>query len=327
MALGTPLHYTYGSVFIPELWSDEIAAKYKANLVLANLVINMDHTGKYGDTVHVPSPTRTTATQITLSTSGNAQGEGAAITPSAATTNEFTVTIDNWWYNAMQIPDIVTKQALPSMRRFYTDNLSYSLALAVDDFLHTKAGDLRKTSTARDGFVIGSDGVTAWDPADDTKATNNGNSADLTDEGIRRVMQTLDDIDCPGTDRFWVVPPVTKRKLLGIPRYTEQAFVGDGGSIRSGLVGNLYGTPVYVSSNCDEFYGSAGSGIKNRACIYAHKDAMILVEQQKPRVQSQYKIEYLSDVLVADVLFGGAVVRTEATASLDRGIGVVVPSL
>ena len=61
MALGTPLHYTYGSVFIPELWSDEIAAKYKANLVLANLIINMDHTGKHGDVVHVPSPSRTTA--------------------------------------------------------------------------------------------------------------------------------------------------------------------------------------------------------------------------------------------------------------------------
>jgi pyrimidine operon attenuation protein/uracil phosphoribosyltransferase len=53
---------------------------------------------------------------------------------------------------------------------------------------------------------------------------------------------------------------------------------------------------------------------------------MILVEQMKPRVQSQYKLEYLSDVLVADVLFGGAVVRTEANKLYDRGVGVVVPA-
>src|SRR5574343_223798 len=244
MALGTPLHYTYGSVFIPELWSDEIAAKYKANLVLANQVINMDHTGKYGDVVHVPSPSRTTATKITLSTSGNAQGEGAAITPSAATTNEFTVTINQWWYNALQIPDIVSKQALPSLRRFYTDNLSYSLAVAVDDYLHDEVAPLLRggakcTNGGGTAYVIGSDGSTVFDPANDTVyTTNNGNAADLTDEGIRRVMQTLDDIDCPGTDRFWVVPPIVKRKLLGIPRYTEQAFVGNGESIRSGLVGN-----------------------------------------------------------------------------------------
>lgn len=286
----------------------------------------MDHTGKHGDVVHVPSPTRTTATQITLSTSGNAQGEGAAITPSAATTNEFTVTINQWWYNAMQIPDIVTKQALPSLRRFYTDNLSYSLALAVDDYLFDTVSPLLRGS-AKSGWVIGSDGSTAWDPANDTVyGTNQGNSADLTDEGIRRVMQTLDDIDCPGTDRFWVVPPIVKRKLLGIPRFTEQAFVGSGESIRNGYVGNLYGSPVYVSSNCPSFYGDAGSGQLHRGCLYAHKDAMILIEQQKPRVQSQYKLEYLSDVLVADVLFGGAVVRTENSTSLDRGVGVAVPA-
>jgi hypothetical protein len=43
-------------------------------------------------------------------------------------------------------------------------------------------------------------------------------------------------------------------------------------------------------------------------------------------VQSQYKLEYLSDILVADVLFGGAVVRTENSSSYDRGVGVVVPA-
>lgn len=322
MALGnaTAVTTTTVATFIPELWSDEIAAKYKANLVLAGLIINMDHTGKKGDVVHVPAPTRSSAAAYS--------SQGAVITPQVATENEFTITIDQWWYNSKQISDIVEKQALASQRRFYTDDLSYSLSVAVDDYLHdTIAPSLRKTTNARDGFVIGSDGSTAWDPANDTVyTTNNGNSADLTDEGIRKVMQTLDDIDCPGTDRFWVVPPIVKRKLLGIPRFTEQAFVGSGDSIRSGFVGNLYGTPVYVSSNCSSFYGDAGSGQLHRSCLYAHKDSMILVEQMKPRVQVQYKLEYLSDVLVADVLFGGAVVRTANDKLFDRGIGVVVPA-
>jgi hypothetical protein len=324
MALGSnPLTTYTQATFIPELWSDEIAAKYKSNLVLANLVINMDHTGKYGDTVHVPSPSRSAASQLTISSGGGDGSEGQAITPARSTPGEFTIAIDQWWYNSKQIPDIVAKQALPSMRRFYTDDLSYSLALAVDNYLHgTVAPNLRKTSTARDGFVIGGDGSTAWSASANT---NTGNGSDLTDEGIRRVMQTLDDIDCPGTDRSWVVPPIVKRKLLGIPRFTEQAFVGDGGSIRSGYVGNLYGSPVYVSSNCSSFNATDAS-TAYRSCLYFHKDAMILVEQMKPRVQSQYKLEYLSDVLVADVLFGGAVVRTEANKLYDRGVGVVVPA-
>jgi hypothetical protein len=142
------------------------------------------------------------------------------------------------------------------------------------------------------------------------------------------MMQTLDDLDVPGDDRFWVVPPVAKRKLLGIPRFTEQAFVGEPGSensIRNGYVGNLYGTPVYVSSNCSSF-NATDAATAYRQVVYAHQSAMILVNQIKPRVQAQYKVEFLSDAIVADVAFGAAVVRTENTASLDRGLSVIVPA-
>jgi hypothetical protein len=43
------------SAFVPELWSDEILATYKSNLVMANLVKKINHTGKKGDTIHVPT--------------------------------------------------------------------------------------------------------------------------------------------------------------------------------------------------------------------------------------------------------------------------------
>ena len=46
------------SAFIQELWSDEISASYKSNLVMPQLVVVMNHVGKKGDTVHVPVPTR-----------------------------------------------------------------------------------------------------------------------------------------------------------------------------------------------------------------------------------------------------------------------------
>ena len=47
--------------FIPELWSDEIIAAYKSNLVLGNLVRKMSMKGKKGDTIHVPKPSRSDA--------------------------------------------------------------------------------------------------------------------------------------------------------------------------------------------------------------------------------------------------------------------------
>ena len=49
---------TEAATFIPELWSDEIVAAYKKNLVLANLVNKMPMSGKKGDVLHIPKPTR-----------------------------------------------------------------------------------------------------------------------------------------------------------------------------------------------------------------------------------------------------------------------------
>jgi hypothetical protein len=57
-AMGGAVDNTSAAKFIPEIWSDEVIAAYKSNLVLANLVKKMSMTGKKGDTIHVPKPTR-----------------------------------------------------------------------------------------------------------------------------------------------------------------------------------------------------------------------------------------------------------------------------
>lgn len=326
MALGTgQLTFTNVTYFLPDLWADELAVRYKKNLVIANLVDNMDHTGKYGDTIHIPTSTRGAAAQY-FSTPGQ------SVTFTAPTTNEFTITVNQWWVHGKQLPDLVEKQSLPSLRKFIVNDMSYSLALAVDSYLHDTVAStfvggavVASNAKASGGSVIGGDGSTAWNPAANT---NTGNGTDLTDDGIRRMMQTLDDLDVPGDDRFWCIPPVAKRKLLGVPRFTEQAFVGEPGgenSIRNGYVGNLYGTPVYVSSNCSSF-AATDTTTNYRQVVYAHQSALILVNQIKPRVQAQYKVEFLSDAIVADVAFGAAVVRTENSSALDRGLSVVVPA-
>jgi hypothetical protein len=48
--------------FIPELWSDEIRAAYEKRLVMAGLVKRLPMVGKKGDTIHIPAPTRGSAT-------------------------------------------------------------------------------------------------------------------------------------------------------------------------------------------------------------------------------------------------------------------------
>ena len=298
MALGTDhVTNTTGAVFIPEIWSDEVIAAYKKNLVAANLFKKISFKGKKGDTVHIPQPTRGSASLKAASTE---------VTLIAATETEVQVVVDKHYEYSRLIEDITEVQALTSMRRFYTDDAGYALAKQVDTSLiqlgrgfNTGAG----TNVYEDAYV-GVDGSTKY------VAASNNESA-LTDIGIRRVIQRLDDNDVPMDGRFLLIPPSARNTMMGIDRYNSQSFVGEVGAnnqIRNGEIGNVYGIPVFVSSNCDTASGSNAA----RICLMGHKDAAVLAEQMGVRSQTQYKQEYLGTLYTADTLYGVKELRDDS---------------
>jgi hypothetical protein len=301
MGLGTNhITRTTAAVFIPALWSDEVIASFKANLVATDLVTTMDHVGKKGDTVYIPKGTRGVA---------NAKAAQTQVTLQATTETNNTYTITQHWEYSRLIEDIVGVQAFDSMRQFYTDDAGYALAKKIDTFVHSQFAAVQSGTNYSTALV--GDGATTWNPAANTNA---GNSASLTDDGIRRIIQVLDNADVPFRNRAFVVPPVEKRKLLGISRFTEQAFVGEAGegnSIRNGLIGNLYSVPVFVSTNVASVLSTNGT-TNNYAGVLTHKDAVALIMQQNPRSQTQYKLEWLADLFTSDTIFGGGVLRPEA---------------
>jgi len=287
---------TTAANFIPEIWSDEIVAAYKKNLVLANLVMKMNFKGKKGDTIHIPAPTRGSA---------SAKATEAAVTLIAATESEVQVSINKHYEYSRLIEDIVEAQALNSMRQFYTADAGYALARQVDTDLvqlGRSANGGTAGAAAYAAAYVGGDGTTAY------VAASNNESA-LTDAAIRRTIQRLDDNDTPMDNRFFLIPPSSRNTLMGLARYTEQAFVGTGDAIRTGEIGNLYGIPVFTSSNADTTSGSNAA----RVCLMGHKDAMVLVEQVGVRSQVQYKQEYLATLFTSDTLYGVAALRSAAS--------------
>jgi hypothetical protein len=89
----------------------------------------------------------------------------------------------------------------------------------------------------------------------------------------------------------------------------------NGRATESGLIGNLYGVDVYVSSNCPVVETGAENGASSldaRGCLFFHKDAIVHAEQMAVRSQTQYKQEYLSTLYTADTLYGVEVYRPEA---------------
>jgi len=304
MALGsTHVTNTTANSFIPEIWSDEIIASYKKSLVAANLFKKMSFTGKKGDTIHIPSPTRGVASLKAAETQ---------VTLQAATETEVQVLVDKHYEYSRLIEDITEVQALSSLRRFYTEDAGYALSKQVDSSLIQlgrgfNGGNVANSAYA--GAFSGADGTTAY-----VAGANTGLGA-LTDAAIRRTIQRLDDNDVPMEGRFFLIPPSARNTLMGLARYTEQAFVGEvggGNTIRNGEIGNLYGIPVFVSSNADTTSGSTAC----RVALLGHKDAAVLVEQQGVRSQTQYKQEYLGTLYTADTLYGVKELRDNACFAL-----------
>jgi len=292
------------SGFVPDLWMDEIQAAHKKNVVLAALVRKLNVKGKRGDSIKLPKPSR-----------GSASAKAAdTVVTTIQASNGASVTINltaHYEYSRL-IEDIAEVHALASMRKFYTDDAGYAMALIKDSTIFNAARTLNGgdgASTWNTGVIAG-DGTTAF-----VDAGGNANATAITDAGIRRAIQILDDNDIPMSDRFLVLPPVARRIMMGLARFTEQAFVGDGKTIRNGKLGDVYGVSVHVTNNSPV----PTSATTAKVGLMAHRDALILAEVLGPRVQTQYKQEYLATLLTADTIFG------VAEAYDKGGVALVMP--
>ena len=301
-AMGGAVDNTKAATFIPEIWSDEVVASYQKNLVLANLVKKLSMTGKKGDTLHIPKPTRGSA---------NAKAAGTAVTIQGDTESEVLVTVDKHFEYSRLIEDITEAQALASLRQFYTGDAGYALANQVDTDLfelgkkfgtEAEGGATTDWVNSNSYFVNGSSGLSAL--ASDTAS---GDLNEFDDDAFRALIQKMDEADVPMDGRCLVVPPSVRNQIMGINRYTSSDFV-NGQTVVNGQIGNLYGVDVYVSNNCPTTEATAAG----KGAMFFHKDAMVLAEQQGVRSQTQYKQDFLATLYTADTLYGTQVVRPEA---------------
>lgn len=311
--------------FIPEIWSDEVIASFKARLVMGNLVRKMPFIGKKGDTMHIPMPLR-----------GDpyVKAPGVAVTIQGNVETEITVVVDKHYEYSRFIEDFAAVQALNSARQFYTSDAGYQLAKRIDtDLIRLARGAngviadsySAATSTyASSASYIGGDGTTAYSSA------STGNASALTDAAIRRSIQYLDDVDVPMENRHFIIPPSARNTMMGLSRFTEQAFVGESGkgnTIRNGQIGNVYGIDVYVTTNCDKASVASGTAYP-RICSMFHEEALVLAMQQNIRSQTQYKQEYLATLYTADVIYGVKGIRVGASTAINASaiVNLAVPA-
>jgi len=338
MGLGTNhlgiTHATGGDPggFVPAKWIDEAIVTYTQALQLGDKISKIDFSGQKGDAINLPS--------LTDRGSPSAKAENTEVTLITRTDSEVILSLDKHYEYSFLIEDRTAVQALDSLLREYMQDAGYGLAKQIDQDIWTAFENMQGGANF-DAAVIGGDGNTAY------VGGGTDNQSKLTDAGIRRIIQTLDDSDNPMMDRHLVIPPVERNNIMGLARFSEQAFVGNGNTIRNGIIGNLYGVDVSVSTNCPHVHTDADDTIFNfsssapgdgagtditgtaytassattkaRVGAMFHKDAVVMASQMDIRLQKQYKQEHLGDLHTADTLYG-------VTEKRDYGaVAIVVP--
>lgn len=271
MPLGTaPVTITTHATYIPEIWAEELRAFREINTVMRQLVYNYPFEGSVGDTIHVPALGRLTV--ITVS-------EGGDDANSVNTEGEFSGVITRHRGVRVQIPDRAGKQSKFDIAAAYIPSAGKSLAEDLDaHMLSLESGFQGGTRREGDGTVLA------------------GVGADVTDLGFRTILEILDVANVPFDDRFGVFHPRQKNVILGIARFTEYQMLGQGNMpIRTGLLGELYGVPIYFTTNT----ATVGSNDGN---LVGQREAILLAMQQDIRVQTDYILQNWSGLIALDYL-------------------------
>lgn len=259
---------TTAAKFIPEVWSNDILKIVEANLILAPRVKNYSANVKQkGDVIHVPSVDEIDATAKSASTD---------VTATANTEGEIQIAIDQHFYTAVKIEDIAKIQAQADLMSIYTEAIGYGVSKKMDATLAALGANFSQT----------------------TGATNTA----ITDAVILRSIQYLDDANAPLTNRHFVIKPSAKKDILSLDKFVLFQNTGsvDGGSrVLNGRIGEVYGVEIGVTTQIAQ----SASPVTNENMMF-HRDAIGLATQQTVRVQTQYKLESLATLLVADAIWG-----------------------
>lgn len=275
----TSMTVTTGAVFIPEVWSAEVLRAVRANLVLADKVHRYDADVKaFGDKIHIPNVSNLSVNQKTA---------GNPVTIQAPTEGEVTIDINQHWESSFEIEDILKIQSRADLMGEYTNAAGYAIAQKIDTDLAGLYSGL--TQYVGDG------------------------STDITDANIVAAIEKLDEAGAPQEGRVFVIRPSAKAALLLIDKFVLASAVGYNagnspivkGTNAKGYWGEIYGIPVYVSSN---LVTEAGSPSKVHNLMF-HKDAFGLAMQESPRTQSFYDQKYLATLVTVDTIYGFAEIR------------------
>jgi len=273
------------AVFIPEMWRDAILNYAERQFRLRNQVTDFSSMlSSGGDILHIPRVTEESAV---------AKSAGGAVTYTNESDVETQLQVDQHWYNAKRVDDIVRVQESADLFNQYTRAMGYALAKKVESYI---AGIIQSASQN-----------------DVTLATDNVFTTALLRSGLQKLLDG--NHDYTDGEHYLYASPAAYMSLLSLGEFSEAQKRGDDENpLVSGMIMQAYGLNLFSSTDWDD---DGGTGDET-ASIF-NRDSIYYAQQIAPRVQSEYDIDYLATSVVADTLFGACL----AKAATDASNGIV----
>jgi len=217
MATMTP---TTGAVFVPEIWNKDAQMFRESRLVLANLVERYDdRVSNGGDIIRIPIISELAVQQYT---------PGSDVTPQAPTETEVTLTVDQFYTSMFEIDRTLDTQSKYDLAAAYKQSAGYALAKKIDSTLAALYAGL---------------------------SNQLGTTTGMTDTLIVGGIEILDTADVPDEGRVLVIHPAAKADILLLDKFS--LYINRGKDVvGTGKFGDLYGIPVYVSTNIVKVAGT-----------------------------------------------------------------------
>tara|TARA_Y100001963_G_scaffold108574_1_gene150114 strand:+ start:259 stop:1146 length:888 start_codon:yes stop_codon:yes gene_type:complete len=266
--------------FVPELWSAGVENYIKKKFVLANLVNDVSFmVATAGDKINIPRVTENTATTTTISSFTEGTAAVGYTSPNDSTG---TLTVDQMAYYARIYPDIVEIQANPDLLNLHAEAMGFAIGKAIDShissLLTTYSSDYTEHSLAADNA--------------------------LTAAELQLVVKSLYTAGIDPNDGYvMVVGAELISDLMGIDQFTSADYVKDQFVWKNGLLGSIMGMPVYATNSIAASDGTANHVV---GCIYKPSN-IFLAYSQKPKMVSQYSVDFLGHKVAAHAYYGSAV--------------------
>ena len=271
---------TDADVFVPELWSAGVENYIKKKFVLANLVNDVSFmVAAAGDKINIPRVTENTATTTTISsfTEGT-----SAIGYTSPNDTAGTLTVDQMAYYGRIYPDIVEIQANPDLLNLHAEAMGFAIGKAIDSHISSL-------------LTIYDSGYTEHSLAADNA---------LTAAELQLVVKSLYTAGIDPNDGYvMVVGAELISDLMGLDQFTSADYAKDQYVWQNGLLGSIMGMPVYATNSVAASDGTANHVV---GCIYKPSN-IFLAYSQKPKMVSQYSVDFLGHKVAAHAYYGSAV--------------------